>query len=354
MKIDSLFTDKAYSFEEAGNPEDDCKFAIKVLEKFKPNFKLEQIRLADVTDHFDVFILQNSEREKFKLKISLSDTQKVLKKEVTALRSCRCDKIPSLIAYDTIKVGEEVTCLLTKISSAESIREHGRSVIMENFNDLLDAYSLVFDDKRVKNTYKNVLSSFLEELTPTSCLPKEIIGAFESYTNYPLCEKFLLALKGQIVRGAQDLEHIFNYKCHGSLSLDSLFYGRQGFYFDSLSTVCMGHPFVDFIDLILEMGVKPEDESRIFTIFRDKVGVPYEEHIYECIYRLQLRKKLGELLIAYIKEVYLYDSFRYQKILYIADTFSHCYERFCSIDIFKENKDFIMKTICEPIFGVKA
>ena len=42
------------------------------------------------------------------------------------------------------------------------------------------------------------------------------------------------------------------------------------------------------------------------------------------------------------------------KIIEIADTFSHLYERFCSIPIFSQNKNFIMKTICEPIFGVKA
>ena len=65
-------------------------------------------------------------------------------------------------------------------------------------------------------------------------------------------------------------------------------------------------------------------------------------------------KKLGELLMAYIKEVYVYNSYRYEKILHTADTFSHCYERFCGIKIFKEKREFILKTICEPIFGVKA
>jgi hypothetical protein len=354
VKINSLFTDKAYSFAESGDPKDDCKFAVKALEKLKPDFKIKQINLLGVEDHFDVFILQTPERHMFKLKISLSDTQKVLKKEATALRSCGCKNTPALIAYDTVKVGEEVTCLLTEVFNAESVRDHGRSIIIENLDDLLDAYSLVFDNKRVKNSYKNVLSSSLEEFIPTNCLPKDIVGAFQSYTNYPLCEKFLLTLKSEISAAAQELFPIFNHKCHASLSLDSLFHGPQGFYFDSLSTVCMGHPFVDFVDLILEMGVETKNESILLDRFCEKIGFPREDSIYNRIYHLQLRKKLGELIIAYIKEVYLYDSFRYQKILFIADTFSHCYERFCSIDIFEENRDFIMKTICEPIFGVKA
>ena len=116
----------------------------------------------------------------------------------------------------------------------------------------------------------------------------------------------------------------------------------------------MGHPFIDFVDLILELGVRSEDEPKILDLFCAKTGVSSDRDIYDRIYQLQLRKKLGELIVAYIKEIYLYGSYRYDKILFIADTFSHCYERFCSIDIFKENRDFIMKTICEPIFGVKA
>ena len=86
----------------------------------------------------------------------------------------------------------------------------------------------------------------------------------------------------------------------------------------------------------------------------EELKIKYDQNIYNSIYQVQLRKKLAELVISYIKEVYLFDSFRYERIFYIADTFSHCYKRFCSIDIFEKNKEFIMKTICEPIFGVKA
>ena len=116
----------------------------------------------------------------------------------------------------------------------------------------------------------------------------------------------------------------------------------------------MGHPLIDIVDLMLELGVKREDSTKFIKRFCDALGTSLEKDLYDQIYNLQLRKKLAELLLAYIKEVYLYDSLRYEKIFFIADTFSHCYERFRSIDIFEENRDFIMKTICEPIFGVKA
>ena len=69
---------------------------------------------------------------------------------------------------------------------------------------------------------------------------------------------------------------------------------------------------------------------------------------------LSLVDKVEIRITEYIKEVYVYDSYRYNNIINISSVFSHCYERFCKIKMFYENRDFIMKTICEPIFGVKA
>ena len=116
----------------------------------------------------------------------------------------------------------------------------------------------------------------------------------------------------------------------------------------------MGHPFMDFADFLLEMGVDRELDYQLLAIFCEKGNLRYDKDLFKLIEKLQLRKKLGELLIAYISEVYLYGSYRFEKIFAIASTFSHCYERFCKIEIFLDKKDFIMKTICEPIFGVKA
>ena len=116
----------------------------------------------------------------------------------------------------------------------------------------------------------------------------------------------------------------------------------------------MGHPYVDFVDLILETGVNEDNDIKLLKKFCESGEIAVNRDLYFQVYLMQLRKKLADLLISYIREVYLYDSYRYEQILYIADNFSHLYERFCKIELFKNNRDFLMKTICEPIFGVKA
>ena len=116
----------------------------------------------------------------------------------------------------------------------------------------------------------------------------------------------------------------------------------------------MGHPFVDFINLILESGLGREQEKDLLTLFCDYTNIQLDKRLYHSFYECLLRKKLVELIGSYIYEVYLFKSYRLDKILNIADTFSQCYDRFRVIPIFEENREFILKTLTEPILGVKA
>ncbi len=354
MRISSLFKDKAYSFQERGDPEDDKKFACQVLKKLDAKLEPKNISLLGIYDNFDLFSFYGEENQRMNLKISLSDPEGILKREASSLKNNKCKRIPNFIDYREIKIGETITCLLTQVSPAENIRDYGRSIIFEDFQDFSQAYSEVFNDKRVRRSYNSVIKKFAEDLDPSVFLPKDIIGAFQSYTNYPLCQRLMKNLEAEILEYADKVKKHFKYKCHASISLDSIFYGYDGFYFDFLSDLCMGHPFIDIVDLMLELGLETKDDDRFLKMVCDSLSISFDKDIFDGIYNLQLRKKLAELVTSYIKEVYLYDSFRYDKLFYIADTFAHSYNRFCSIPVFKENRDFIMKTICEPIFGVKA
>lgn len=116
----------------------------------------------------------------------------------------------------------------------------------------------------------------------------------------------------------------------------------------------MGHPFVDFIDLILESGFGREHEKDLLSLFCNYTNTQLDKRLYHALYESLLRKKLVELIGAYIYEVYLFKSYRINKILNIADTFSQSYDRFRVIPLFEENREFILKTLTESILGVKA
>tara|TARA_R100000005_G_C4956755_1_gene175001 strand:+ start:52 stop:1119 length:1068 start_codon:yes stop_codon:yes gene_type:complete len=355
MKISSLFKDKAYAFSHKGDPEEDCSFAVRVLQKIKPNIKVSDILLHQVKDYCDVFLVHTEKNDLLKLKISLSDPDELLRKEATAIRSCKGFKgVPQLVDQGSVEVGEPICYLLSRVPPAESIREYGRSGVNEKIKIFLESYWQFNQTRPVRQTYKRVLDRFSEQLIPSNILPDESLVAVKSYTDYPLCEEILLSLNSELLDSFEKTKNNLKEKCHGALSLDSVFLGGDYIYFDDLYNVSMGHPFLDFIDLSLELGIPKGEEMSLFSTFCEAGGVVPSRELYYNLYDLQIRKKLTEFLTSYIKEVYLYDSFRYEKILFIADSFSHCYDKFCDVNIFKENRDFIMKTVCEPIFGVKA
>jgi len=354
MKLNSLFRDKAYAFSQAGNPDDDCRFASTLLEKTHPKFPIKDIFLWSVSDHYDVFVLLDDKKQSFKLKVSLSDPDGVLKRESVVLRRNPCPSLPILLDYGTIKIGEEVVYLLTRIPSGESVRSHGRSSLLSNLDLFLESYWTLVKSPNVKPTYKKVITQFTKDLIPKNALSADSLRALEDYSDYDLCVEILSSLRVDILKHFEGVQKKLNKKCHAGLSLDSIFYYGGGFYFEELHNVCMGHPYIDFCDLLIEMGSPEQNDISLWRRFCGSGLIPQDRELYEKIYQMCIRKKLADLLISYIKEIYVYDSFRYENIFYIADSFSHAYARFSTIESFKKNKDFIMKTICEPIFGVKA
>ena len=70
----------------------------------------------------------------------------------------------------------------------------------------------------------------------------------------------------------------------------------------------MGHPYIDLIDVMLEVGLPQVQEMSFFKEFCVKGKFNQDIDLYNKLYDLQTKKKLTELLTAYVKEVYLYNS----------------------------------------------
>jgi len=354
MKLSSLFKGKVYAFPQTQNQQQDLTFANKIIEKIDPKLDVANISLGKINDNYDVFTITDTDQNNYKLKISLDDSDGILKKEASVTKNTKSKTTPIFKSYGEVKIGETVSYLLTIIPRCESVRNYGRSCLVENVELYFNSYFDFQSTKSVRPTYKTSLDKFFKNLDPQNYLPKDSLRAFESYTDYSLCREFMKDLGQETLELTKKIHLPYKFKCHGNLCLDNIFFDTKMFYFDDFNSVYMGHPFIDLIDLILEIGLSEEDQYRYLSKFCKVGGLAEERDYFKSLYEIQVRKKVGDLISNYIKEIYIYDSYRYDNILNIADVFSHCYERFCKIEIFNKNRNFIMKTICEPIFGVKA
>ena len=339
MKLSSLFKGKVYTFPQTKNQDQDKSFALEVLKRIKPDLILSDITVGEIKDHYDVFFLKDDKGNIFKLKISLDDSYGILKKEYNVTKNSASAVVPKLVKYGTVKIGDEVTYLLVNVPPCESVREYGRSSLLSKLDLFAESYFVFQKTRGVRNTYKTHLSTFLESISPSSYLPEESMEALKSYTDYSLCEEFILSLAEEIKNLSAGFNLPYRYKCHGGLSLDSVFINGDNFYFDDFKDVFMGHPYIDFINLIVELGVEPDDQFQLLSAFCQKGGINEDRTLFKSLYEIEIRKKILILITEYVKEVYVYDSYRYNNILNIADTFSHCYERFCKVKMFYKTEN---------------
>lgn len=355
MSLSNLFKDRAYVFPHSDSADIDYAFAKRVLYHIKPTFQVEDVLLTEIYDDYDVFLIREKKRGVLNLKVSLSDPEDILATETSVLKSTDSVATPHLLAGGSDCVGgEDILYLLTYVGEGESLRNMGRGAIFENRQELFRSYFSFAQTRPVRRKYQEILNSLVASWDIEKNFPSENLQAFKEYTNYQDCREFLKILIEQILRDFAELGDFPTQKCHGNLSLDSVFCDGANFYFDSLSRTSMGHPFIDFADFILDAAIDKEQERKLLNEFCNEGKIEKDYVFYGRVYNLALRKKLVELVISYLKEVYLYDSYRYEKIINVSDTFSHLYNRFRKISIFEENRHFIMKTITEPILGVKA
>ena len=334
--------------------ENDGRFITEFFKKIKLNISPHKVKLLTAGDYYDDYEARDDEGRPLRIKISFDKGNPNLKRESTNLKAAQSPVCGHWLGGGDIKLGDEFSYLLYAFPPSESTREIGRSILITEANALFGCYARFQQTKSLKKHYKTIVKETTEKFNIKKTLSAEEKRRVEAHTNYKSLESLLLAFKREAIDLFPVVEPSQLAKCHGNLSLDSVFFNGNNFYFDHLLNNSMGHPFVDFINLILESGFGREQERDLLTLFCNYTNTHLDKRLYHALYESLLRKKLVELIGAYIYEVYLFKSYRLDKILNVADTFSQCYDRFRVIPLFEENRQFILKTLTEPVLGVKA
>ena len=329
------------------------EFIEKILSASGLQEPVESLVMISEHNDYDHYEIALNDGTCWRLKLSFDNNSPLLKRESTFLSDCNGVAGGKLQHFSEHTLGENIPHLIYQIPTCLGVQDLGLSFFLEEQRLLFGSYFSLLEKLSPKQYYKSIVQDNFKTLNLSSRIfspaSREAIKSHSSYASFTA---FFTKLKKETDKQLSSL--VLKKKCLGGLKPENIFFNNELFFFDPLHNACLHHPFADFVDLILDVGLDEEMERNALKDFCELGLLEEDEHLYESVYNLQLRKKLADLLISYIREVYLYDSYRYEQILYIADNFSHLYERFCKIELFKNNRDFLMKTICEPIFGVKA
>ncbi len=353
MKPFSLFNNRAYLVDSATRNDPIDKEALgKILKESGIEGPISGTKSIYEGGDYDGYEIELKNGTRWRVKISLDAKTPLLKREATVLKNSAGVATGKLHLLSDYTLGEKTPHLIFQFPPALDVYDLGKSFLLKERRLLFRSYFALLQTLSPKRQYKSVLEENFKKLNIPKSFPAISRDAIKNNSNYPLFLDFFATLRKETREKLPPVPT--GKKCLGGLPLGGIFYSKWLFFFDYLHNTCLHHPFVDFVDFILDFGADPETEGIFFEDFCElgAFGV-WEEQLYKDVYNILLRKKLADLVGQYLIEVYMFESRRIDNLVHLADNFSLCAERFRRIPAFLNNQDFLVKTITEPILGIK-
>jgi hypothetical protein len=357
MSIGNLLKNKAYvlpvHIESDGSEIELVQSLLNLLDE--PVHAID-IKFIETTEDYDIYRYTHGDSF-YCIKISLDKDCKKIQHEADCLNKINNLIHPRYIKDGTVKIGDDLRYIITSYEEAESIQELGRSFLLENFDSFCKTYHMMQDSKKINMSYKQNIAEYFQTSNITELLTEDGVNAIKNYTDFNLLKKIMDDMKNELLLLYDESFDKSAFVCHGALNSKNIISRNGLFKFINFDNCYNSHCFFDLNELFIELGIPENLEYGLLERFCSNLKIDFDSNtlsLYKKCYQISLIKKSIELITSYLKEVYLYGSERTDMIINISDKFYDSYDRYMSIKYFKNNKDFIFKTLTEPILDQKA
>lgn len=352
----NLFQDRLlYSVFPKNSSKEEQSFVTSVLDAIDVTIKKpKNIELISVNDNYDLYRFE-FKNESFCLKVSFDADCSYLQKEAKNLKKINKLVIPVLLKSGKIKVGDDLSYLLTTFENSDSIYSVGSPIVYEKFDNFCHAYGLLQDSQQLNFNYKNHIIDFINS-NDLNSMDQDQLDAIQEYTDLNKLKNIFQNIQKELKTIKHESLNERKFICHGNINKKNILYRNGAFKFINFGDSYNSHCLLDLADLIINLNFNEKNEVEAVHFFCDNFDLNFEEskNIYSVCYNIAIRKNLLNTIYSYLKETYLLKSLRSEKIIDISKHFSNNYQRFLKIKSFYENKDFLFKTITEPILHQRA
>jgi hypothetical protein len=346
----NLFKDRLfYTSNKKRCSDKEVEFVKLILSKInKPIKSPSNIELISINDEYDLYRFEYKNIS-FCLKVSLDPECSEIKKEFKNLKKINQTISPFLCESGVIKIGDDISYLLTTFENAESVYSFGNSVILSEFDSFCYSYKLFQNSKPITNNYKNNLINFFKN-NDLNLLPQDCINMIKKDNDFDTIYQFIETLKDDLKNLTDERLNENKFICHGKLTAKNILYKNGLFKFINFSDCFSSHCFLDLADLFISIGINQKLEREMLTRFCEYFNIDFEENkkLYILCSSIAIRKKIINIIFDYFKEIYVFSAFREDKLIYLTSQFSDNYQRFLTIKPFFENREFFLRTIAEP------
>mgnify|MGYP003625855926 CR=1 FL=1 len=349
MKSDSIFKDRLYSLPSSSRvTATETKIIKKILASSKCDIKVDKLCLVYVEEDYDFYHIYSGSNI-FDLKFSLDHESEKFNREIKNTKLCKSKSVPKYVDSGVVKVGDKISYLICESNRSESLFDYGRSHLASNLDLFVDFYCDFASNGNYKLLYKTLLSDLMKEADMKSIFDLDQKSYIENHSDYDKCENIINKLKSDISRRLNALPKIYTGNIIGDFDKNSVFTEGNNFSFKDLRYGCKGHVYSDIANITLYYGLSKPVEKTLLQKITQKMSLTVDNSLYNQFYELELRRKALHYLLQYLKEVYVYESSRIEVIVNLIDSFSQSFNRICKIPIIRDNREFILSNIAEPI-----
>ena len=346
-----LYNNKAYVLNTPSLQKSTKEYVLTIIDKIYSKLNVESVTLLDNGINYDTYSLKSLDGKFYLLKVSLDPENIQLSRESFFLKQLKNFASAKFICLKKVKVGDDILCLLSQFPNCINLKDAGRGFFLENADVFFWTHKSLIEQIKPKR----LKSGYLKQLTEHQDFSKNFTdrtkNLIKDYTDYDRLEKILFSLLNDIRNTAPNISDFS--PCLSNITIDSIFLTNSLFFFDKLEDCCKYHPYIDLCDIILNLSYKDDAKEQIISMYRSN-HKDFDQGKFDSFFNFCVKKKLLECLSDYLREVYQLRCFRISKITDIMSVFYSNFKNFKKLPVFIDNQDFLLKTITEPVLGVKA
>jgi hypothetical protein len=346
-----LFNNKAYVLNTPSLQNSTKEFVLTIIDKIYSNLSVESIRLLHNGINYDTYYLKCSDGKFYLLKISFDPENTQLSRESLFLKKLKNFASGKFICLKRVKVGDDILCLLSQFPDCLNLKDVGRDFFLKNAEVFFWTHKALVEKIKPKRSKSGYLKELFYNKDFSKNFTDKTKSIIEDYTDYTKLEKILTNLLNDLNDTAPNIKNL--KPCLSNINFDSIYLTDSLFFFDKLEGCCKYDPYLDLCDIILNFSFIDGAKDKILSAYKS-VHKSFDEEKFKSFYDFCVKKKLLESVSDYLTEVYDLRCLRIKQITEIISIFYSNLKNFKKLPVFIDNQDFLLKTITEPVLGVKA
>jgi len=353
MNLESIYKSRPFLFEAQ---QDDVGGGEEIVAHLIQNSEIKEfdsIEFLSSNYEYDSYLVIK-DNIGYCVKYSFDPNNTSLKNEAQALQQLSLAH-PKMFDCQKIKFGDVLHYSITSFEFAENVKDFGLASLIENWDAFFGSYARV-KDKNAGSSFFEYLNSFYAT-TELNNFPEDALAAVKDYYDFDALKDLLASVKYEINHLSKPSLVKKDEFCHGRLQPSNILTRNGMFKMIDFVDCYAGNHFLDLARLSIYLGLDANKEKEMLSSFlklRSESLTKENWQEYRSCYDIMIRLVFIELIVSYLKEVYIYSSFRPAKILSIIEVFSKNNTSFFRLPVIGKYHEFVYNMMLEPLIGKES